>query len=40
MWHYRTTQSQYCNNDNDDNLMHIIWWIIFMSKHVIYEREM
>ena len=43
MLHYGIMQNQHCN-DGNDNVMRaivvwILWWIILMSKPVIYWRE-
>jgi len=37
MWHFGITQSQHCNNDNNDNMMHVRvrFERILMSKPVM-----
>jgi hypothetical protein len=31
MWHYGITQSQHCNNEKDDNVMHVSAWFEYFD---------
>jgi hypothetical protein len=33
VWHYEITQSQHCNNDNNDNMMHAGLWFEFFGDY-------